>query len=339
MTSGHLPGLPARESLHGVSVVRLPVLFKVNKGVITPSLLWDAQRLIGQHDVVHLHLPLMESGYIGWLARRSRKRCVITYHCDLRLPQSPMARLIVEALTLSHRVAASQADVLVTYTRDYASHSPFLQRYPSKVATVYPPIVIDPPDRAAAARWRTELGLDGHRLVGFAGRFSEEKGGNHLLNSIPEVLAAVPDAKYVFAGEYRRVLGEDLYGKVRHLIERHREHVVFLGELRGQQLSNFYSMCDVLTLPSVNSTESFGMVQVEAMLCGTPVVASDIPGVRQPTRITGMGLAVRPMDPLALAQGLAEVLLNQDKYSTPRVDIARTFSVGQTVDFYEKVCG
>ena len=87
-------------------------------------------------------------------------------------------------------------------------------------------------------------------------------------------------------------MGEDFYGKIQHLVEQHKDRVLFLGELHGGQLSNFYSMCDVLTLPSVNSTESFGMVQVEAMLCGTPVVASDIPGVREATRVTGMGLSV-----------------------------------------------
>jgi glycosyltransferase involved in cell wall biosynthesis len=338
LASQHRDDLPPRETLAGVAVVRMPVLTRINKGVVTPTFPVDALRLARQHDVVHMHLPMLESGYLGALARRTTGRgAVITYHCDLILPASPLARVIAGVLSMSHRIAARQSDLLVTYTGDYARNSRFLRGFRDKVATVYPPIVIVPPDHQAAAQWKNELGLDGCRVVGFAGRFSEEKGGNYLLASIPEVASAVPNIRYVFAGEYRRVLGEDFYGKVRGMVERHRDRVLFLGELSGQRLSNFYSMCDVLTLPSVNSTESFGMVQVEAMLCGTPVVASDIPGVRESTRVTGMGLVVPPRDHLALAQGLSEVLLNPSRYATPRIDLASSFGVSQNVDFYERI--
>jgi glycosyltransferase involved in cell wall biosynthesis len=336
LASRHQADLPSRERLAGVSVVRLPVAARINKGVVTPTFPLDAFRLVRRHDVVHMHLPMLESGFVAWLTRLLTGRgSIITYHCDLLLPKTPLASAITRVLTTSHHLAAMQSDVLVTYTQDYARNSRFLRRYRDKVSTVYPPIVIAPPDHEAAARWRTQLGLDGCRIVGFAGRFSEEKGGNYLLASIPEVASAVPDVRYLFAGEHRKVLGEDFYGKVRHLVEQHKDRVLFLGELHGQQLSNFYSMCDALTLPSINSTESFGMVQVEAMLCGTPVVASDIPGVREATRVTGMGLVVPPRDHGALAHGLVEVLSHPERYSTPRIDLASSFSVGHTVDFYE----
>lgn len=337
LASQHLPHLPLEEEKEGISIVRLPVLLKISKGVIMPTIPFEVFRLLRRHDAVHMHLPLMESSYIALLARRLGRPSIITYHCDLRLPRSPLASAIVKILTFSHWLAAKQADVLVTYTRDYAEHSTFLSQFRDKVATVYPPIAIDPPDPEATARWRRDLGLEGARVVGFAGRFSEEKGGNYLLDSIPRVLAEIPNTKYVFAGEYKKVIGEDFYSKVRTLVERHRDHILFLGELHGQQLSNFYSMCDVLTLPSVNSTESFGMVQVEAMRCGTPVVASNIPGVREPTTVSGMGLVVPPRDAAALAGGLIEVLRNRDRYTTPRIDLAFAFSVAQTVDLYEKL--
>jgi glycosyltransferase involved in cell wall biosynthesis len=265
------------------------------------------------------------------------KRRVITYHCDVLLPKSATSGAITTAMDTLHWVAGKQVDALVTYTRDYASHSRFLRRFPGKVFTVYPPIVIQPPDWEAAAAWRTELGLNGAKVIGFAGRFSEDKGGKYILESIPHLLQRVPEAHYLFAGEYKRVIGENYFEKVRPLIERNKEHITFLGELHGQRLTNFYSLCDVLTLPSVNSTESFGMVQVEAMLCGTPVVASDIPGVRESTRVTGMGVTVPPRDPIALAEALAKVLQNPSLYAEPRIDITQAFSVRQNVDFYERL--
>ena len=338
MTSRHLPGLATNENIRGVDVIRLPVALRVSKGAIMPSLPVDAFRLVRQNDVVHMHLPLVESPYIAMLAGLPpRKRSIITYHCDIQLPKTPTAGVIVAALNALHWLAGKQVSALVTYTQDYASHSRFLTRFPGKVSTVYPPIISPAPDPEAVATWRRELGLDGFRLIGFAGRFSEDKGGNYILGSVPKVLEAIPNARYVFAGEYKKVIGENFFEKVRPLVERHREHLVFLGELHGQKLSNFYSMIDVLTLPSVNSTESFGMVQVEAMLCGTPVVASDIPGVREATRVSGMGRTVPPRDSHALAEALVEVLQNREKYATPRIDLARSFSVDQTVDFYEKL--
>ncbi len=340
MTSRHLPDLPLREEIRGVSVVRIPVASRVNKGVIVPSMPLEAWRQVRSHDVVHMHLPLAGAAYIASVASvPPRRKAIITYHCEIQLPRSPFAGVITAGLTASHHIAGSQVDAIVTYTRDYARHSMFLRHYPDKVRTVYPPIVIEPPVRARAAEWRRELGLADAKVVGFAGRFSEDKGGNYLLESIPLLLKQVPEARYVFAGEYRRVIGENFFDKVKPLIDRHKDHILFLGELRGQRLTDFYTMCDVLTLPSVNSTESFGMVQVEAMLCGTPVVASDIPGVREATRVSGMGMAVPPRDPAALADALAEVLLRGEKYSRPKIDLARAFGIAQNVDFYERLYG
>jgi glycosyltransferase involved in cell wall biosynthesis len=76
------------------------------------------------------------------------------------------------------------------------------------------------------------------------------------------------------------------------------------------------------------------MVQVESMFCGTPVVASDLPGVRQPTNATGMGLTVPPEDPGALASAILEILSNPDRFIKPRTEIARHYSAELITDKY-----
>jgi glycosyltransferase involved in cell wall biosynthesis len=91
----------------------------------------------------------------------------------------------------------------------------------------------------------------------------------------------------------------------------------------------------VLALPSINATESFGLVQVEAMLSGVPVVASDLPGVRQPIRLTGMGEIARIGDAADLARKLLEVLASPGKYRRDAAAIRSTFPPGKTLDFYE----
>jgi glycosyltransferase involved in cell wall biosynthesis len=113
------------------------------------------------------------------------------------------------------------------------------------------------------------------------------------------------------------VMGETFFEECLPLIEAQRDHVTFLGNMAMAQMPNFYRMCDVCSVPSTNSTESWGMWQSESMLCGTPVVTTDLPGVRESVRVTGMGELVRPHDPESLADALATVLTNRERYATP----------------------
>jgi glycosyltransferase involved in cell wall biosynthesis len=169
--------------------------------------------------------------------------------------------------------------------------------------------------------------------VGFAGRFVEEKGFDFLLKSIPYVLEKMPNAKFAYAGEVK-VAYESFFEKWRHLAEQWNDQIVMLGLLTDpQQVANFYAMCDVLALPS--RSDCFPMVQVEAMLCGTPTVATDIPGLRVPVQLTGMGRLVRPQDERALADGLVDVLSNRDRYVKSREEIATVFDMEKTLDVYE----
>jgi glycosyltransferase involved in cell wall biosynthesis len=118
-------------------------------------------------------------------------------------------------------------------------------------------------------------------------------------------------------------------------LEKHADRWSFLGVLSPEELSAFYPNCDVVVLPSLNSTESFGLVQVEAMLCGTPSIASNLPGVRQPVRQTDMGEVVPVGDAGALAEALIAVLGNRSDYVRPRGEIVERFSTARTADGYE----
>jgi glycosyltransferase involved in cell wall biosynthesis len=132
-------------------------------------------------------------------------------------------------------------------------------------------------------------------------------------------------------------MGEEAYS--RHLMpmieQLGPEHWEFLGVLGQDQMPPFFAACDVLVVPSLNSTESFGLVQVEAMLCGTPSVASNLPGVRQPPRMTGMGEVVPIGDSTALAEAIIRVIQDPDEYKRPRRFIEDTFSLERTVSGYE----
>jgi len=88
-------------------------------------------------------------------------------------------------------------------------------------------------------------------------------------------------------------------------------------------------------LPS--QSECFGLVQPEAMLCGTPVVATDIPGARVPVRETGMGTLVPAGDAESLAAAIVGVVSDRQRFVRPRDEVARVFSLEVTLDRYEEV--
>src|SRR5205085_3520268 len=98
------------------------------------------------------------------------------------------------------------------------------------------------------------------------------------------------------------------------LLERHRDRWTFLGILASREMAAFFTSLDVIVVPSLNSTESFGLVQVEAMLCGTPSIASALPGVRQPVEQTGMGEVIPIGDAARLAESILRVTRRRADY-------------------------
>jgi glycosyltransferase involved in cell wall biosynthesis len=141
----------------------------------------------------------------------------------------------------------------------------------------------------------------------------------------------------LFAGQYKDVMGEEAYRRrLMPLIERLGPgHWEFLDVLKQEQMPAFFAACDVLIVPSLNSTESFGLVQVEAMLCGTPCIASNLPGVRQPPLMTGMGEVTPIGDSAELAEAIIRIIRRPDDYARPRSLIEDAFSLDRTVSGYE----
>ena len=340
LTSHYAKDLPYREVLDGVTVIRHPVLFRMSKGSILPGFLSRAWMLTRQNDIVSVHLPQAEGGPLAIIGKfLARKPVVLTYHSDLQLPPGLFNRLIDRLVFLSNSTAAVFADRISAYTEDFARHSPYLSKFSRKIIVIPPPIQISPPDPNEVTALKQRFHTNGHAVVGFAARFAEEKGINYLLGSIPLVREKIPAVKYLLAGQYQNVIGENVWERLQPQIHQYREHLEFLGQVPVQEMGNFFGACDVLTVPSINSTETFGLVQVEAMLSGCPVVATNLPGVREPIRMTGMGEVVPIKDARALADAIVRVLQDRAKYIRPRQEIAEMFAIEKTVAAYEKLFG
>lgn len=310
LTSQYDQNLAREEWDAGVRIIRLPVAFRLSKGVIMPGMPIKAWKLIRQADVVNLHVPQVDAALLALLAKLQGKPIILTYHCDLKMPEGFMNQIAGWAAHLTNLISALLADVIVHNTRDFAEHSPFLSRFLDKLVVIPAPIVVEPVTNVDICSFRKKYDIEPEQLViGMVARLATEKGVEYLLEAMPEVLDAVPNSRAIFVGDYEHVFGEEAYkAKLLPLIAELGEHWMFLGVVSELEKAVFLRMCDVLVLPSINSTESFGMVQIEAMISGTPVVATDLPGVRQPVFTTNAGKIVPPRDSKALAEAVLHIL-------------------------------
>jgi glycosyltransferase involved in cell wall biosynthesis len=339
LTSHYTHEMPREEMLDGVRVVRVPVLFRFNKGVFMPRFAMAAWREMRGHDVVNIHLPQVEAALASGLARLAGHKPVITYHCDLQMPPVWYGPIVDRLTYWDNIIAGKLADTIIAYTDDFAAHSPFLARFvrEGKVQVILPPVVIPEPRASEVIALKERLGLDGQHVIGFAARFAYEKGAGYLINALPSILEQVPNVRVLFAGPYQGVIGETIWEDLQPLIRQYAPYLSFLGTLNPAQMADFFAACDVVTVASINNTESFGLVQVEAFMCGTPVVATNLPGVRQPVTMTGMGEIVPVADATGLADGILKVLTDRDRYVRPRGEIMERFALTRTVDAYERL--
>ena len=335
LTTRHDDSLADEEVLDGVRVVRLRPVARFSRGLIAPGFPLAARRLIHDHDVVHIHTPLPESLLVAWLCRRAARPLVMTHQGDLVMPADLVSRVIQGIGTASMRRTEELATRITTMSRDYAEHSDFLRPFLAKMAFIYPPVRLPEPNLEAAASRRGDLGLADRALVGFAGRFVEEKGFDRLLRAIPALVSREPRIHLAYAGE-PHIAYERFYDRCRPLVDAHRKRLAFLGLLEDrQQLADFYAMCDVVVVPS--RTDCFPTVQVEAVMCGTPVVCADIPGAREVVRVTGMGSLAKAHDPELLADAIVDVLRERHRLSR-RVSTARKlFDPERLLEQYERV--
>ena len=341
MTTQYDPSLPREEVMDGVKVIRVPVLARVSKGVLAPTFGLVATKLAWEHDVVQMHLPQFDAPGVAFRARLFGKPAVLTYHCDIQLPQGVFNRLVNAVVNFQNHMAGILSNHIVTYTQDYADHSPYLSHYASKLTPILPPVELpDPLPGAVSAFASTHLTQERRPVIGMAARFASEKGVEVLLDAMPAILKKYPKAQVLFAGTYQYVMGEQAYSD--RLMPRIHEYEVngnwkFLGNLDPVQMAAYYPNLDVITVPSLNSTEAFGLVQIEAMMNGVPSVPSALPGVRQPVKMHGMGAVSEIGNSESLATAILEVLDHKEKYLGDLSAIKAAYNPDTVAQEYEKL--
>jgi rhamnosyl/mannosyltransferase len=286
------------EQVGGVRVIFAARLASVASTPLSAALFTALGR--ERPDIAHLHVPYPVGELAQSLAGHAR-RTVLTYHSDV-VRQRTLLRFYAPLL----RRTLARADAILATSPRYVETSPFLAPIAARCTVV--PFGIDvprfqSPDPARVAALRAEYG---QRLILFTGHLRYYKGVDTLIQAMPAVAGRV-----LLAGGEGGPRQAALEARARALGAA--ERVTFLGRQTESELIDLYHACDVFTLPCVERSEAFGVVQLEAMAAGKPVVSADVgTGVAWVNQDGVTGLVVQPRDVGQLSAALNRLLDDAD---------------------------
>lgn len=309
-----------------VTIDRSATLARVASLPISPGYVLNLMRQTG--DILHIHEPFLIGAmtYLCFLrqARRRFKRLVIWWHSDI-IRQRTLAYIYTPLL---HAIL-DQADAIIAATPSHISSSTFLPKYESKCHVIHYGVDMNRFTETPALSQRIAdiKAAYNKPIVLFAGRLVYYKGVEYLV----EAMRTVPDAHLVVVGS------GPLQQQLETIAATCPENVTFIPFLPEHDLVAMYHACDIFALPSVENSEGFGIVQLEAMACGKPVITADLlTGVTYVNQDGRTGLVVPKRNPEALARALNLLLNNPDlrQYmgNYARARVLREFTVTQMVD-------
>jgi Glycosyltransferase len=308
--------------LNGVSVTKASSLGVALSVPLAPTFPVHLRRASESADLTHFHLPDPLSVTSWTFARRSEAPVVATYHNDI-VRQERVLRFYRPVLD---RFLDEVDRILVTSPR-LRDESPFLAPYTEKCRVV--PLSIDLDEYGDHEGPAFDLPVTGDRpVLLFVGRLIYYKGLEYAVDAMTDVDA---DLLVVGTGPLRESL--EARARKRGVADR----VTFLGYVEEDRLHYCYDSADVFVLPSVAASEGFGIVQLEAMAYGTPVVNTGLPtGVPWVSRDGETGVTVSPRDAAALADGINTLLADPDRRArygaAARVRVAEQFAADRLVD-------
>lgn len=319
------------ERLDGVRVIRVPEFGRYAAAPLCPTMPRELTRL--HPDLVHLHFP-NPMGDVAYLTAARRVPLVISYHADVVRHRAllPLYRpLLARTFAAASRIIGGSAE--------YVASSGVLATYREKCAIVpygvdFAAFALRDGEARAVEQRRATYG---DRIILFVGVLRHYKGVDFLLRALCNVRAhAVIAGQGPMEREWRRMAGE--LGV--------NDRVTFLGPVSDAERRLLLHACALLVLPSIDRREAFGISQLEAMACGKPVIATDLPtGVRFVNRDGVTGLLVPPGDEAALARAITRLLDDLDLRArlgrAARERVEREFSaermVERTRQVYEEV--
>ncbi len=336
LTFNHFKNQCQEETVNKIRIIRLPYLFKISKGYISPQSIYFFIKFLKNTDLVFLNLPSVEGLPLILLSKLYQKNNLSLFHCFIYFkslvlkPIEWLTNLItILQMFFSHKV--------IIYTKDYLKNFFIYSLINKKIVITLPPIKTYSIEKKMFKKFKQ---IKKNSIwVGYAGRLSSEKGLEYLIKAVSYIKNK--KISLVFAGPYgKQVVGENnYYLKIKTLLKKNKVNYLFLGNLSENNLRAFYKIIDILVLPSINHTEAFGMVQAEAMVLGTPVIASNLPGVRVSIQLTKMGLLVKAKNNQQLTQAILKILNNKKNFTNQKLvnQAKKIFNINNVYRFYDNL--
>jgi len=295
-------------------------------GAFLPQLFW---KLI-KFDFIYLHYPFFGTAEVIWLIKnlRPKTRLIIHYHMDVKHSQM-LTKILSGPSRLIRTSLLKQAEIIVSASLDYIKSSQiknYYYKHPEKFKEIpfgvdlnkfQPKTINQASPNKIIAQTTALINFINQKFIRknrtnliFIGALDQA----HYFKGVPILLEALAGLKNDYwrlkiAGQGDR---QDSYEKLSRQLNLEKQ-VEFVGKLTREDLIRTLQNSDLLILPSINSNEAFGLVLIEALACGVPVLASDLPGVRQVFENHRQGLLVKPGSVTDLQEKLDFIIKNESR--------------------------
>jgi len=300
------PKSKKEEVINGIRVKRISFAGKISNTNITPGLPFELLR--EDFDLIHAHLPTPWSA--DWSAIISiikRKPLVLTYYNDI-VGYDSASRLAQLYNHTSLHIVLKRANRIIIIQPNYLHMSPYLREYGDKIEVISAGVDVDK-FRPIEGPLEKELHSPTLFFLSVLDRYHKYKGLDDLLRALAIVKAKINDVKLVVGGDGALL---NHYRNASNALGL-EQNVDFVGFIPDDAIVRRYNECDMFVLPSLSpEQEGFGMVLLEAMACGKPVVSTEIVGVAEDIKRTGAGIIVERGNVESLAQAILDLLQNRD---------------------------
>ena len=288
--------MPETEILNGIKITRLPQWINMYNTPLVTSIRQFVRRT--HADIIHVHSPPpFTERFAAKGAKEAGKPFVVTHHCDLELKGFFGNTAVNFYQNFLGNYPLKEADCVISTTESYATTSRTLWDIDVSVIPNAVDINRFKPENDGKIIKDKYSSID-EPLVLFVGRLVPHKGIGILIRSLT----------YTEKGKLM-IVGDGPYKKwLINLVKKLdlSERVVFVGPVDDYWLPSYYAATDVVILPSTSRLEAFGIVGLEGMATGKPLILSDIPGVRDVIS-ENEGYIVEPLDPNAIAEALNKI--------------------------------
>jgi D-inositol-3-phosphate glycosyltransferase len=279
-----------------------------------------------RYDVIHSHYWLS-----GWVGRKIQRRWnvphVIMFHTLGALKNAigvgepePALRIMAE-----RELAQDCQRIIAATEMERNDLRTYYDASPDKISVIPCGVNLDLFRRIDKESARRRLGFNGHKIILFVGRIEPLKGLNKLLMALPAVGNGQKPVLVVVGGDERNQPEVERLKRLSRSL-RIQDSVIFRGIVEQDHLPLYYSAADVCVIPSYY--ESFGLVALESLACGTPIVATKVGCIEKVVRQGQSGFVVEDNDPARLADGVAAL------FDTEGSDLKSADSIRASVEAY-----